>query len=448
MLSLLDLDERLVEIILELLPSSDLSSLCLSCKSLLPFARRRLFRHIILKQHTNVQGRLYIAGIFDALEAQPGLARSVDSLELKGPKPNVLSTTGNHDAHAAGHANQDSTAEPWLIQPSNSNLDAKYVSLISRFKGLRHLGLGMHFAALSLQVDKSFDSLHIVEFIDDDNDLYGDSWLYELSSVDPLLVTKLFHLPTIEQMHIIFPPTQLMQPELENLPLAPSLTTIYLRETLLDPADLAKILSKTPQLRRLFFSFYEDRDKAQGYNLQEHLSMERLLYALLHVSSTLEDLELSLSWADGENPGGNRWNERQNRIFYGIEGRLGPLTAFASLTRLRLPLVMLLGFFPSNNPTLTDALPRTLPPNLRYLCLSNDLSEWVTFEWKAVLLDSCLCSWIPHLRLYVPLLERFDLVVWTGRNNCEDAFWTENDPNLVGRLCKDADIEGTVTYKE
>ncbi|KAL9095945.1 MAG: hypothetical protein Q9165_001943 [Trypethelium subeluteriae] len=447
MLRLLNLDERLIEIILELLPSLDLSSLCLSCKSLEPFARRRLFRHIILKRHANAHGRLFIAGIFDALDAQPDLARSVGSLELKGPKPNVLCTTGNHDAHTAGHVKEASTPAPLLIQPSSSNLDAKYVSLISRFKCLRYLGLGMQFAALSLQVDKSFDSLNIVEFIDD-HDYYGESRLCELSSVDPLLVTKLFHLPALEHMCITFPPTQLIQPELENLPLAPCITTLYLRETLLDPVELAKILSKTPQLRRLFFGFYEDRDKACGYNLQEYMSMERLLDALLHVSPTLENLELSLSWADGENPGGNRWNERKHRIFYGIEGRLGPLTAFVSLTRLRLPLVMLLGFFSSDDLTVTEALPRTLPPNLRYLCLSNDLSEWVTFEWKEVLFHSCLRSWIPHLRLYAPLLERFDLVVWTGRNNCEDAFWTENDPNLFGQLCKDADIEGTVTYEE
>ena len=441
MLRLLDLDERLVEVILELVPSSDLSSLCLSCKSLLPFARRCLFRHIILERPENHHGRPFITGIFDALKAQPDLARSVHALELKGPKPNLLRASGNHNANDVVFENHDLIAAAVLTQPSDSNSDVQYTALISRFKGLRRLGLGVQFAALSLQVDKSFDSLRIVEFIDD-KDCFREWWLNELTSVDPLLVTKIFHLPAIEQMDISIPPTQIAQPMLENLPIAPYLTIMYLRETSLDPADLAKILSKTPQLKRLFFGYYEDRDKPRGYTLREHLSMETLLHALLYVSPTLEDLELSLSWADGENPGGNHWNERKNRIFYGVEGKLGSLAAFTSLTRLQLPLVMLLGFYPTGDPT----LPQALPPSLRHLCISNDLSEWVTFKWKAELLDNCLRSWIPRLRSHAPLLERFDLAVWNGRNNCEDAFWTEDDPDLFGQLCKDSDIKGTIIY--
>ncbi|KAI9687703.1 MAG: hypothetical protein M1822_001782 [Bathelium mastoideum] len=439
--NLLGLDEYLLDLICGFLETSGLLNVCLTCHAALLPARRHIFRHIVLQRHRNTLSHPLVVTINQFLDAHPEFEAACRTFELIGHKPNPLYEGDKDDAVFPVEWDPMLERDDILVQPFESKSDAQYISLISRFKRLRYLGLGIQFQSLALQLDASFRSLTHFNFLHDGYEL-GETWeRTNVVSITPGLVQGIFQLPSIEQVDIHVPPTQLIPLQLCNLAQAPTLSSLTLGyPSLLDGEETAKLLTKTPDLEKFRFEFYEDRERTRGLPLREHLSIDQISQALLHCARSLTELEIVIYWDDGENPYGGAWSAEDQRINFGPEGTLSDLRKMTQLQRLEVPLAILVGLWPKKAPDLSE----TLPPNLHYLCLSDDMAHWLPYKWNPDVLDKHLRKWIPNLRKGAPLLDTFALQVSEKNQWPFSDYWTEENPDRFYGLCAKAGIEGII----
>ena len=441
MFHLLDLDENLLDLLLSFLDAPNLLRLCLTCHDVFPYACRHLFRHVALTRHRSSSGEPLIVGLNRFLDAHRECAAVCRTLKLTGRKPNPLYQDDKDDEVYPLERDTIIEEDQILIQPLDSKSDAEYIALISRLTGLRHLGLGIQFQGLAIRLDQSFHSLKHFEFLHDGDEL-GDDWeRTDVSSITPDLFSSVFQLSAIETVDIDVTPTQHTPFQLDHLALAPTMSSLTLGyPSLLDGEEVAKLLANTPNLKKFHFEFYEDRERTRGLPRREYLSIDHISQALLHCSDALEDLKIIIYWGDGENPYGGAWSEEDRRINFGPEGTLSDLRQMTRLNRLEVPLAILLGLFPEEAVPLSE----NLPPNLRYLCISDDLAHWLPYEWTPKVLEKHLPQWIPELRKGAPLLEKFVLDV-AEKDQWPDAdYWTEGNPEFFRGLCSAVGIEGVI----
>ncbi|KAI9712424.1 MAG: hypothetical protein M1820_001637 [Bogoriella megaspora] len=439
-----DLDIHLVDVILSFLESIDLIRCCLTCKDLLPSARRLLFKQIELSHHQGSQNQAFVVDLNRLLDSQPEYNSACRRFKLLGLKPDPIHGSGE-DPIFPRKTTRLQRSKRILIQPLEARSDAEYIALIYRFKNLRTLELGTQFSGLALMLDKSLHSLRNIRFIEEGEEHLGESWIMSrLVSIDPNLMRSIFQLPAIEDVKIIVPPSQLVPLCLDEMQSSPTLSSLEFEWTRLDPEELTKILAKTPNLKRFSFHYYEDREKEYGVKLVEYLSMSDLSDALLQVANSLQELIITMVWQDGDNPQGGFGGP--DYINYGPRGHLD-LKQMRRLKVTDVPLAILLGLFPDVSPDLYEVL----PPDLEQLCISDDLAYWIPYRWRPTVLDEYMQRWIPNLPSHLPLLKVLKLRAGEEIHFPQsDTYWTHDNPELFLELCRSVGIKGVIetTFEE
>ncbi|KAI9699256.1 MAG: hypothetical protein M1820_007228 [Bogoriella megaspora] len=417
MVGLLDLDENLLDLIFNYLDPSDLLDACLTS-----------------------YGQPLVVSLNEFLDVHPDCGRACRTLELIGCKPDPLYEGDEEDITFPLECDDILEEDQILVQPIGSKSDVQYISLISRFKSLRYLGLGIQFQGLALKLDASFRSLRHFEFLGDGDELGEMYDRTDVASITPDLFQSIFQLPSIGTVDVDVPSTQSIPLQLHSLAQAPTLSSLTLGfPSLLDGEEVANLLAKTPNLKVFHFEFYENRERVRGLPLREHLSVDQISKALLNCTSTLEVLEFDIYWGDGD-PCGGEWSEEEHRINFGPEGTLCDLKQMICLRRLAVPLAILVGLWPEK----ALNMPNILPPNIRYLCISDDMAHWLSYQWTPAVLDAHLARWIPDLRQNARLLETFVLEVSARHQWLGEGYLTDENPDLLYSLCAGVGIKGVV----
>ena len=111
--------------------------------------------------------------------------------------------------------------------------------------------------------------------------------------------------------------------------------------------------------------------------------------------ATLESLIISVqfySWGD-------LWYEDPMPNF-GIRGTLNSLRDFENLVELEIPIVLLMGMDPGGKLPLNERL----PPNVRSLCLRDDMSSFEAYRWSSEAVLEVLHTFVrDRLRRYPEL---------------------------------------------
>ena len=143
------------------------------------------------------------------------------------------------------------------------------------------------------------------------------------------------------------------------------LTTLNLIQSRLSEEHLGELLLATPCLRKLSYLPYFDIDSEgrRGNYCDRFIDYAKLNCALSHVTNTLEYLDISVQVSSRMTilPG-----------FWEMRGRIEPLNDFRSITDLKLPLIMLLGWDLDIDCTLSDILPH----KLQKPCITDALISW------------------------------------------------------------------------
>ena len=466
MTSLFELTPELVEATLSFVDRPELLNLCLTCRAVLPLARRRLFRHVTLRNHKDSKGRPIILDILGALHRQPDLALCVQRLELFGDKPDPLwdmPTTDEIFPRAYYHASED---EKILIQPLESQSDKAYIDFIAQLHNLRFLKLGLTFSALALKFDNRFHHLNSIVL---EECRYDSHDRFALRSIDPYLFQELCRLPSITHLDLKTPGTQLSPIHFDGLLDMPFLSSLVLRWSVIDTEDLTKLLAKTPNLKKFHLGFFVDTTELDIRRKISILDLDQVSYALSQISETLKDLSISINWFQEQGAGpdiegvhsraltwGKGWSRgrgtrpqlkdsHRRALTFGPRGSLNTLAQFRCLEHLDIALVALLGFWPAASLSLATVL----PSSLRYLYLSDDLAEWLVYQWDRQLLLRTLRDLLRGRWKILPLLERVVLrfeCLYPAHDQGPD-FWAKEDLNFPKEFyatCKLAGIHGMI----
>ena len=438
MVLLVEVAENLLEASFSFLDRPELLSLCLTCRTLLPIARRRLFRHIVLKTHQDEKGEPYVVDILRVLHSQCDLTLCVQSLHLLGQKPDPLWPGVNGKDQVFPRKRLFQSIDIVFVQPLKSQSDIAYVGLIAQLHNLQHLKLGFTFSALALKFDKCFGNLCTVEF---ENDMGALDNVHIFRSIDPCLFMNLCRLPSITNLQLWIPCHQSIPVQFDVSFQMPCLRSLSFQWSVVVPRDLSKLLGNTPNLEK-FHLCYTDSIDSDEWKTRPFLCIDQVCRALLRVSGTLKNLKVSIDWTDSENYGPFLVESKsgERTLSWGPSGYLDTLGQFECLEDLDVALVTLLGFWPEQCSAFV------LPPCIRRLCLSDDLAFWATYQWDEVLL---LCVIRKYLEKRWPLLEqvrlRFQFPQHTNSKGTDP--WAKKDSMFGKRfyeICQSAGVEGVI----
>ncbi|KAI9711295.1 MAG: hypothetical protein M1820_002282 [Bogoriella megaspora] len=248
MAAFINLSRELLETTFSFLDRYELLNLCLTCRELLPLARRQLFRHIVLKTHRGSDGRPFVLDIKKVLDRQNGLALCVQSIQLFGQKPDPLwhESSDEDEVFPRRPYKGFHGLEEVLIKPLRSKSDKCYIDLIAQLHNLQIIKLGFTFFALALKFEKHFCNLCSFILENDACSLKGPGDNRTLLAIDPCLFIELCRLPCIANLDLEVPYNRLMPIRFDGLHQMPSLSSLVLRETVIDPSELSILLANTP----------------------------------------------------------------------------------------------------------------------------------------------------------------------------------------------------------
>lgn len=192
---------------------------------------------------------------------------------------------------------------------------------------------------------------------------------YEAFRYNAEQLLALFYLPSITKLDVFMP-----GPRIAEWPWTPpsaaTITTLSIRWSQANETALEQLLLATPNLKTLkydlHFPFWEE-----GEEDQIELNCKTLDRALLRVRRTLENLTLS---TDQTGP----VQDLQDGSGWILLNNLSVLPRFEKLKTLKVPKALLLGW----HPRLDITLSRTLPPNICYFELSDDLSDHYGYRYN------------------------------------------------------------------
>ncbi|KAB8228315.1 uncharacterized protein BDW43DRAFT_316058 [Aspergillus alliaceus] len=155
------------------------------------------------------------------------------------------------------------------------------------------------------------------------------------------------------------------------------------------------------------------------------LDCRALAESVHHVQATLENLELHI----------NIYSEYAEKVeyisIYPVTGHL-PLRELTNLRRLKVPLVMLFGWFPEEAPSMAEAL----PVSLTHPYLTEDLRMQCTYEWREELVLAKLGEYYKNIKEAAPALEVFEF-----KPNRYDDQWGEDLEERLSAVCGEAGIQ-------
>ena len=161
------------------------------------------------------------------------------------------------------------------------------------------------------------------------------------------------------------------------------------------------------------------------------LDCAALRAALETGKATLENLIISVqsySWSD-------LWYE-DPMPKTGIRGTLNSLRDFENLVELEIPIVLLMGMDPGGK----QPLNRRLPPNVRSLCLRDDISPFKAYRWSSEAVLEVLHTFVRDRLRHYPELKALGLIL---NDNHEDGgkFWLA----IFQDMCQSAGIRPKIS---
>jgi hypothetical protein len=238
--------------------------------------------------------------------------------------------------------------------------DALVTLVLTRLTDLRYLELGEGFLRYSLflpqllkRTDYLFPKLsHVV---------LGDKAIDLRSSVaymDLHLIRPVFYSSTISEFECSMTQPWRFYWNDSQAPRSATLTSLTLFRTNISRATLGELLSAVPVLKYLHFEheFVFNAATSTGPSLSPYLGLDELNTALFPVRDTLEECHLILRLGPGSIS--TTAYPLASVRFPAVQGTLTMLKFMPRLTKVEVPMTMLLGWHPSFAPKLDEVLPQ------------------------------------------------------------------------------------------
>ena len=160
---------------------------------------------------------------------------------------------------------------------------------------------------------------------------------------------------------------------------------------LLRESELGEILSAAPKLRKFKWRYYFDGDNMNMEPVLRIIDCEKLIGALSHVQSVLEDFTIRGDATFTYEIGGYDGEDEDDPLtsLRGIKDLLR-LTDFHELKKLEAPLVLLLG--PNSDKFAKFA--NVLPKNIQHVIINNDLCHDFKIYWRSESVLAALDRWL------------------------------------------------------
>lgn len=184
---------------------------------------------------------------------------------------------------------------------------------------------------------------------------------------EPPWIQTVFCLPSLERLWTVLPRVEEHQIRGANLP---ALRTLKLVDHLSEPDVISTLLSKTPKMESLTYFLIEDTDDLaadENYEQSHENEWAAFAKALTHVAGSLKTLKISVDEAATSDYPPDTMDEEWMMSVSKRRGRIPSLLQLTVLTKLEIPMYLLLGFGSER-----VQLENVLPPSLQRLYLRDD----------------------------------------------------------------------------
>lgn len=166
------------------------------------------------------------------------------------------------------------------------------------------------------------------------------------------------------------------------------LTSLHLYRSAIDNINLGSVLRWTPMLEELHYE--HSIDTREQYGPEPHfLHADELSPSLWHVRTTLRHLLLAYEFTNDK-------EDYRELDWINLPGqKLEPLLAFESLESLHVPHMLMLGW--DGHASKYRKIDSMLPPSIKTLTLTSDLTEFMDCEWEQEDLGHMLDMSVPFL---------------------------------------------------
>ncbi|KAF5856316.1 hypothetical protein ETB97_007524 [Aspergillus alliaceus] len=273
----------------------------------------------------------------------------------------------------------------------------------------------------------TFQHLEVVDYggnvpLGENEDFYGSEDPDGYPPYNPDQFLPWFCLPSLRHLNIWLRDIEGLQETVPELQLD-KLETLILARTTISDADVAFLLSRTPNLRTLHVGM------AYAFGVEKIVPDPPMLaQALKSVSSTLHSLSLGVEQYPGS-LGDRFWGGEEDHI---CDSFRGILHSFPHLVSAEISLSVLLGWYVEGAPDLGPLLPKSL----RRLCLREDLRIFYDFEWEQEEVKKLLHAFLPTWRDHTPELQS---ITWRLLNQNYMEGWEEFQDELR-KDCADAGL--------
>jgi hypothetical protein len=433
MASLADCPDELLLSVISCLSQADLGTICLVNRHLRALAEPYLYADVRLTWKRSPPHPITL--LLRSILRRPQLAAHIRAVSLlgasvfEGPVPKLrISESEMRESMIFVADTRVPYREDWLDGLWDGTTDAYVAVLLSQplrltslvighdyFKESRLVGSVLRSTLTDLSGDYGlrldFENLKRVSL-----ERYTDP-TQDLRTRNTADVLPLFYLPSIQYISASMdnPDGPFTWPA-PNPPSSSSLRSLKLtstREPFLDP-----LLSVTDQLQTFYWRwFYDPNLNDRAYT--NTIELTQFTTALSHVRNILTELivvaECELS--DIEYP------------LLHLGGSLTGIKDFNKLTKLTVPVTLLVGF--SATDTAAEQLEASLPPNLVFLNLTDDLSFIEQYLWEGYQLYNVLQQWLGRYQVSTPCLQGITLSL---RDTIDD--WDQPMRDELRGLCE------------
>ncbi|KAH6642769.1 hypothetical protein C7974DRAFT_108257 [Boeremia exigua] len=382
MARLLDLPPSILNYVFDYVSKKELHALAHTCHSSSKEAIPRLYRNLRFAPTGSASCARKLALLLRTFLERPSLSLHVASIRLSGAqlcwnKCNPWPGEDSRNAKLWGLDACPILTRAQLIFASNMFYqfvdddmqqsqpqfrgrcaDALATLVLTRLTEVRYLELGDGFLRYSLflpqllkRTDYLFPKLHGVTL--------GDKSLITIgvAYMDLNLLRPIFYSSTITKFECSMSQPWRFQWNDSKPPRSNTLTSLTLFRTNISRATLGELLSATPKLKYLHYEheFVFNAATSTGPSLSPYLGLDELNTALFPVRDTLEECHFILRLG----PGSISTTEYPlaSVRFPAVQGTLTMLKFMPRLTKVEVPMTMLLGWYPNFAAKLEEVLP-------------------------------------------------------------------------------------------
>lgn len=419
-------------LIFRYLSKADLRSVCLANSNLRALAETCLYSEINFGWQKGREVRRHpITTLLRSILRRPELADHIRSISLVGASfrwyyggttPRILvPETELEEVLTFVTMTGVSYRETWLEELRNGTMEAFVAVLLCQPSHLTNIFLDADFAketriiGLVLRTtlcgtrgcDLGLDFSHLksasIERYPNDT-LYRHQVIRNIADVLPL-----FYIPSVTQISagienphnpVIHLPSPTFSWPAAQPPTCPNLRVlkvINLREPY-----LGQLLSVASQIQSLHWGWYYNTQYEDDHIFTPIINLDQFFKAISHLRNTLEELTISTECDKG-------CDIELPRLT--VEGSFKAIADFDKLKKFTAPLPLLLGFASDQTKQIQESLPR----NLEFLTITDELYYHEEYEWEDRDVVSVLEPWLenfqastPHLRgiaLYLELAQ-------------------------------------------